>query len=436
MAKYKKLEKIDSGGFGCVYRARRVEDNEIVAFKELTGDTITEDDRLRFVREVRIQSRLEHPNIVPVLGSNLTVMPPFFVMPVAKSNLRGYLVDGILKGDLKRVLTLFFQTLDGIAFAHSSGVIHRDLKPENLLLFEDFFGEDWIRISDFGLGKRFDAESLTVTRSYVGMGTVPYMAPEQCHDLKHVDQRADIFSLGKILYELLTREFPLHVNTHSSDLPRGFGYIIGRCLEHSPENRYQTADELKQEIQLITSAQNKFEHPQRRVHELIRAVEDGHGDSASLIKEIDQVFQENATDEAFFTKYFVLMGSLCLESYISFSLSRFRERLEAFDEFVKGSLPFGYTDTVANFYKRVWAVTDHLEVRRLVLARLLAMGYEHNRWHVGKVFGALLQSIDSHDESLMARDILRHYPDAASWVRGYCGGGLLPIIKEGFPEDN
>lgn len=185
MARYQRESKIDSGGFGCVYRAQRVDDGEIVAFKVLEGDTIIDEDRTRFVREVRIQSRLDHPQIVPVLGSNLTVDPPFFVMPLADGNLRAKMCGDGFPGGLKATISVFMQLVDGVAYAHSNGVIHRDLKPENILFFdEDIFGDEMVRISDFGLGKRMDMESLTVTQSYVGMGTAAYMAPEQYRDFK------------------------------------------------------------------------------------------------------------------------------------------------------------------------------------------------------------------------------------------------------------
>ena len=436
MAKYRKQKKIDSGGFGCVYEALCLDDSKIVAFKELSGDKLAPEDKLRFAREVRIQSKLEHANIVPILGYNLAVEPPWFVMPLARSSLRRELAAKTFEGSLKRTVEVFFQILDGVAFAHDNGVIHRDLKPENVLFFEDTFGEDWARISDFGLGKRIDAESLTVTQSYVGLGTVPYMPPEQCHDLKRVDRRADIFSLGKVLYELLTHEFPLHVNTHSSRLPKRFGYVIGKCLEHDPDARYQTVKELKQDIQLIVSEQKKFEHPQKKISSLIKALDSGHGDEEKTLAAIDAIFDENADDEAFFTKHFAELGLHALEVYNTLNPTRFIQRLETFDGYLSDSLPFAYTDTVADLYERVWSITDNIDVRRLILRRLLSMGYYHNRWHVGSVFGKLIKAIDSDEDALIARDVLRSNPSAASWMKSYCEGGMLPVIKEGFPEED
>ncbi len=209
------------------------------------------------------------------------------------------------------------QILDGIAYAHQNGVIHRDLKPENLLFFdEDIFGDEMVRISDFGLGKRMDTASLTITKSYIGMGTAAYMPPEQYQDFKRADHRVDIYSLGKILYELLTGEIPLHIDTHHVKLPRGFG-----------------------------------------------------------------------------------------------------------------------PDTVADFYEIVRSIISDVRIRKLILARLLSMGCSHNRWHVGTIFGQLLASIADEEETLMARDVLLADPYAAKWIKGYGGGGLFPVIKDGFPKN-
>ncbi|MCX5643264.1 MAG: serine/threonine-protein kinase [Phycisphaerae bacterium] len=436
MARYQRQSKIDSGGFGCVYRAKRLDDGEVVAFKVLEGRGITTEDRTRFIREVRIQSQLDHPHIVPILGSNVEVDPPFCVMPLASGNLRSRICDGAFGDNLKSTMHVFVQLLDGMAYAHSNGVIHRDLKPENLLFFdEEIFGEEMIRISDFGLGKRMDTESLTVTQSHIGMGTAAYMPPEQYRDFKRADHRADIYSLGKILYEMLTGELPLHVNTHHTKLPRGFGYVIGRCIEHDPDNRYQSILELKKDLLELTSDQRKFKHPHKEIETLVRAIESGHGNARTLIEEVDRLFLDNAHDAVFYTKYFVTLGKASIREYVSYSKERFLERLEDFDSFVSGNLPWSYTDTVADFYRAVWTAIEDERVRKLLLERLLDMGHSHNRWHVGTVFAVLLASIDEQEEALMARDVLLSNPPAAKWMKSYCTGGLLPVIGDGFPRE-
>ncbi len=436
MAKYQRQSKIASGGFGCVYRAKRIEDDQIVAFKVLEGPDITNEDRIRFTREVRIQLQLDHPHIVPILGSNLTANPPFFIMPLATGNLRIRLCEGSFLGNLKTVLNVFMQLLDGCAFAHANGVIHRDLKPENVLFFnEDIFGDEVFRISDFGLGKRMNMESLTITRSDIGMGTAAYMPPEQYMDFKRADHHADIYALGKMLYELLTGELPLHVNTYNTKLPRGFGYVIRKCIEHNPVDRYSSVLDLKKEILELTTEKNKFEHPDKEIEKLIIALKNDHRNTNDLIDKIDRLFLNNSDDEAFYTKYFVKLESIGIKQYLSFSKEKFIERIDVFDSFLGGNLPWSYTDIVADFYKIIWAQTEDSHIRKIILQRLLEMGHSHNRWHVAGVFCGLIKEVADEEEGLMVRDVLRGNPSAAKWMKSFYEGSFLPVIKDGFPEE-
>lgn len=433
MIRYERQSKIDSGGFGCVYKAKRLKDGEIIAFKVLENEGLTKEDYRRFIREVRIQTQLDHPHIVPILGSDLAAKPPFFVMPLATGNLRSRIGRGDVS-DLNST-SIFMQLLDGMAYAHGNGVIHRDLKPENVLFFdEDISGDELIRIADFGLGKRLDSESVVVTSSDVGMGTAAYMPPEQFRDFKHADERADIFSLGKILYEMITSELPVHVDTRHSKLPRGFGYVIGRCLEYDPNRRYQSILELKKDVLELTTEQRKFEHPQREIETLIRDIEDRPEDADNMVKKLDRLFLDNSDDEAFYTRHFVALGVECIRVFLEYSEERFLARLETFDDFVSGGLPWSFTDKVADFYRLVWSATDDERVHRIILHRLLDMGYWHNRWHVAGVFGEILASISQKEEGLMARDALLSNPAAAAWVKPYCAGGLLPVVRDGFQK--
>jgi len=430
MARYRKGTKINSGGFGTVYRAVRVEDEEVVAFKELSGTNVGDGEKQRFVREVKIQAKLNHKNVVPILGYNLTADPPWFVMPLAKSNLRDEIEA--VKGNAARAVNLFFQILAGVEHAHKNGIVHRDLKPENILFFDAPFEDEVVRIGDFGLGKRLDFESVTITRSSQNMGTAAYMPPEQFTDFKHLDHRADIFSLGKILYEMLTGVFPMHVDVRNPKVSGGYGFIISKCLEHDPSNRYAAVKELRDDFQLLTRSPEKFEEPVKAAEALLNDLLSGGGKS---LQGLDELFQSNQDDEVFFTKVFPRLPRLLVEQYHAELKHRFFERLRKFDEFVSGSLPFAYTDVVADFYQEVYSIVQDLEIKRLILTRVLEMGRSHNRFHVGHVFGAILKSIKSHEEALLAREVLRQNPSAAAWCADECKGGeVLPAILEAIDE--
>lgn len=181
--RYRKINKIGSGGFGIVYEASIPNAKEHIAIKEFSDPSLFSDDRERFEREVRIQSKLHHPNILPVIDSDLNSDPPWFATPLAISSLANVIAD--LTFDEERLQFIFRQILEGIKYAHDKHVLHRDLKPHNILLFEN----DNIKIGDFGLGKRIDPETftMTITSTHEGLGTLHYASPEQMRSLKSAE---------------------------------------------------------------------------------------------------------------------------------------------------------------------------------------------------------------------------------------------------------
>ena len=376
MAQYHKRTKINSGGFGVVYKAERVDagDAKVFALKELAKPA--DNERKRFVREVRIQAKLTHENIMPILAHDLSVDPPWFVMPLARANLRDEL-PGIV-GKAERIANVFQQILDGIVHAHNNGVVHRDLKPENILLFEpgniSLFADQFVdqlqydgvvKIGDFGLGKRLDFESVTITRSSENMGTVAYMPPEQFDDFKHVDQRGDIYSLGKILYEMFTGRLPIHVDPKHPRIPDGYGVIISKCLEQVPKSRYQSTMELSDDFRLVpvSLAVQTF-------WKIMGVLEIPHSQRTSLIDNLDALFRTLDGNEAFYRKLFPRLSASILIDYHKQLKHNFHKRFRKFNESIGRFCPFNYTDALANFYKTIHRISDENEVRILVERRL------------------------------------------------------------------
>lgn len=177
---------IGSGGFGDVFEAARLDEHGNIvdtnlAVKKLRPEWTADEKALnRFRREVRYLQALDHRNILPIVGRNLSVDPPFFVMPRASDSLHDRLRG---RGTLESpwIVTTYRQILEGVAHAHSRGVIHRDIKPQNVL-----FVDGVPKVADLGLGKRFDSSTTDLTSQHVAMGTLPYMAPEQFDDAAHV----------------------------------------------------------------------------------------------------------------------------------------------------------------------------------------------------------------------------------------------------------
>jgi serine/threonine protein kinase/tetratricopeptide (TPR) repeat protein len=267
---YRVLEQIGAGGMGLVFRASDQQLERDVAIKVLpSGMLADEAARKRFRREALALAKLNHPNIGTVYEFGSQEGFDFLVMEYVG----GIGVDARLgSGPLpqKEVLRLGFQLADGLASAHDHGVIHRDLKPANMRLTQD----NRLKILDFGLAQFARQENdlgVTASISDTGpvAGTLPYMAPEQLRG-ELTDQRSDIWSAGAVLYELATgrrpfafSQVPLLIDAILNKPPEmpsalnpkispGLEMAILKCLDKDPERRYQSARELRVDLDRLT----------------------------------------------------------------------------------------------------------------------------------------------------------------------------------------
>ena len=426
MANYRFGAILGRGGFGVVREATRVEDNWPCAVKSLSEDC-TADEAARFKREVRLQLQLDHPNVVPIVGVRLSATPLWFAMPRAKSNLRKH-----LENSSGNEIELFTQILGAVAHAHANGVIHRDLKPENVLILENERGETYAAVSDFGLGRFLDRDSTTITQSNAPLGTIPYMAPEQWTDAKSADERSDIYALGKLLYEILTKKLP-YPTLDMDCVPRQFSYIIRKATNTNPEHRYQSISEFANDLDLIVSRLDSLERPQDSAEKAVRELLERGDFSAKRIEKLVKIFCDNVDDEHVLAQVFPRLPRQLIEAIVRLKPEDFRFLLDAYDSYVSGSLAFSYCDVVADFYERVFDATDDEQMRELVLCRLPTLGYDHNRWHVGQVFGRLLARVNSQGTIMRVRDFLKANEDAASWCTNYVELSKIPrALRECF----
>ncbi len=257
---------------GVVYRARHRTLGTLHALKVIGRVPLVV--RKRFEREAQLQARLRHPNVVRVtdvidVDGNPALVAEFIDGPT---------LDQLMaRGPLERpaALALFRQVVEGVAVAHQHGIVHRDLKPQNIMV-ETVGGVLVPRVSDFGIAGVFSGtEGMSnLTRTGVAMGTPTYMAPEQARDAGAVDQRADIFSLGCILYELLLgqRAFladsivQLAVDIASEnycpprnldpDLPGELEALIYDCLRADPDQRMPSCEELLLRMNALECVRN------------------------------------------------------------------------------------------------------------------------------------------------------------------------------------
>lgn len=273
---YRVIEKIGSGAMGEVFRARDERLGRDVALKLIRPASNDNPDHLRrFELEARAAAALNHPNIVAIYDVGFHEGSPYIVCELLEGKtLRQRLAEGPLS--VRLAVDYSLQIVKGLIAAHDHRIVHRDLKPENLFVT----GDGRVKILDFGVAKLQSApeesgrsveDLTTVTKSGAVIGTVAYMSPEQLRG-KTVDHRSDIFSVGAILYEMLTgrrafrgetevdtitavlREDPPEINLDQASVPMAFQQVVRHCLEKEPENRFQSARDLAFALDTLSDA--------------------------------------------------------------------------------------------------------------------------------------------------------------------------------------
>ncbi|NVI98935.1 serine/threonine protein kinase [Myxococcus sp. AM009] len=256
------LEMLGRGGMGEVWLARQQSLGRTVAVKLLPPRLAKDPEFVtRFEKEATALAALNHPHIIQIIDRGVAGEHYYFVMEYVEGrSLREAMSAGLTP---EKGIKLLLAVARAIECAHDKGIIHRDLKPENILLD----GRGHVKVADFGLaGIRAPDSRLQLTATSVAMGTLNYMAPEQRRDAKNVDGRADLFSLGVILYEVLTGELPLgRFKLPSARVPgldSRVDPVVDRLLEQDPAARYQKAGELCAALEAMTATSSAPGIPQ------------------------------------------------------------------------------------------------------------------------------------------------------------------------------
>jgi len=260
---YSVEREIGAGGMARVYLAHERHPARQVAVKVMDPTLSTADFRERFIREVELTSKLNHPHIVPILAADECLFVPdgpdglcYYVMPyIEGESLRLHLVrEQTLP--LQEALRIAFEVADALSYAHDHGIIHRDIKPENILL-----SENHALVADFGIARAISAAGGRTLTGGQPVGSLAYMSPEQLAGSRAIDARTDVYSLGCVLYEMLVGTPPLldvapgsaptrasletilRSRGASPRAARSLKDVIARALAASPADRFATVDD-------------------------------------------------------------------------------------------------------------------------------------------------------------------------------------------------
>ncbi|HEV2650597.1 MAG TPA: protein kinase [Rhizomicrobium sp.] len=259
IGRYQVEELVGEGSMAFVYRARDPQIGRTVAVKMLKPEIGLDAEYLeRFHREAQSAGGISHPNIVTIYDVGECDGVPYIAMEyINERTLAAHLETGV-RLPLEQVLAIAIQLASALDYAHRRGIVHRDLKPENILILD---GGATVKLTDFGVARVENAEDLQRTLTGALLGTPRYMSPEQVAS-KHVDGRSDLFSLGAVLYELLTgrkafdknnlaflmlqilQENPPSIADLAPDVPVGLQRVVAKLLNKRPEQRFSTGSQL------------------------------------------------------------------------------------------------------------------------------------------------------------------------------------------------
>jgi serine/threonine-protein kinase len=272
--RYQVVKRLGHGGMGAVYLGHHLVLDRHVAIKFLHKDLVQDEDTVRrFYREARAAAAIRHPSIIEVMDVGTSPEgEPFLVMEYLEGESLGAMLarTGII--DISLAAEILDPAMDALAAAHDRGIVHRDLKPDNIFLVDLGRQSTGVKLIDFGISKFTRSEDKTnLTKVGTVLGTPAYMSPEQIRGSKEVDQRTDIYALGVILYEMLTRKLPFAGDNYMQVMDRvlteealppsamstrvkpEIDAVVMRALAKHPEERFQKVDEMRAALRLAAA---------------------------------------------------------------------------------------------------------------------------------------------------------------------------------------
>jgi serine/threonine protein kinase len=286
VGKYRIEAILGQGGMGVVAKATHLHLNETVAIKFLRADIAGDDEaNQRFLREAHAVWKLKNEHVARVIDvGSLDSGLPYLVMEY----LEGVDLDGMLEQSTRVAPALavefIVQACEGLAEAHSFGIIHRDVKPSNFFVTWRNDGTPLVKLLDFGISKVANSTDVSLTQTQSMLGTPAYMSPEQMRSARTVDQRTDVWSLGAVMFELIEGTRPFEAESFSEmcvkvavdppspftvPLPPGLDAVVRRCLEKSPEARYANVAEVAAALVPFSPSPQAAQLAVERMHRML-----------------------------------------------------------------------------------------------------------------------------------------------------------------------
>lgn len=409
--------ELGRGGMGVVLRVLDKNSGEVVALKYCLMED--GDSERRFAREVRAMGSIQHHNVMPVLYHNLDYSPPYFTMPLAghsiQDELEGVLEEGELEVEFEEneALEVFKDICHGTQAIHNSGATHRDIKPANVMRMPD----GTTVISDMGLVKLDPRDTTILTQTAAFVGTRIYSAPEQFGGSRDVDERADIYQLGKVLYQLISGDLPNLID--KARLPSGLGYIVERATREHPDQRYQSVGALMDAIEGYIRATSpganlsqEYDAAIQEAQSLARA-EEYRLENLEVLLTLVLRFTE---DYKVFLEQFDrlpldILGVMARQLPEQFA-SVLATYCTAIEEEVGGYM-FEYAELIAEKMKAIHGV-GNTDLKVFAMKATMIAAVRLNRYAAMEVFDAMLVQINDSKDAVPVADMLR---EEASYYR-------------------
>lgn len=383
--KVKFVKKIGQGGFGIVNEVLGENGNtyaeKIFQPPNHLDPELIDNVRKRFVREANFQKMVDHPNIVPVLKTNLSSDPPSYLMPLAKSSLdKDQVPDRTLGG---KFMECVLDVLAGLEELHSIEYYHRDLKPGNILKFNSQeLKRDYYAISDFGLMSLNESTITTLTKTNMQKGSDMYTAPEIAASLKKASAQSDIYSMGCILHDFIGTDIRIPCGEINEEGP--FSAILLGCTRRDPNRRFKSVRALREALLSLGDITVTPETEKGKVIFDLLTDEDKEISKKEWETIVSYIEDNSKAEDA-------------IVALRRISIVRIEQLLETYDEIGArlGKLyaewiRFGYFifDQCDGLAVRLSYFIDNcgVEVKAECLLALLYMGTSHNRWYVERKF--------------------------------------------------